>query len=212
MLKFIAPASTALVMLASAAAMADTPKLHPIGELCVAYKTGGQMMKGESIQCHRRNAYESYRVETTTIKIPGMTQTQHQTVVTIGPDIYTINQQAGTATKTKNPMYDGMAKSEGMTPADYARSMGMSPDGSTQEYLGIVCNVYRNPQLGEICMTDDGILLRMKMPQMTQTATEVRRGDAGDPAVYDLPNQVRVTEGPDLSQGLQGLMKQYQQR
>jgi hypothetical protein len=200
-----------LALSVSCAAAADMPKLHPIEALCVTYEMSGQMMEGDSVQCHRHYANESYQIQNTTIKIPGMTQTQSQTTVTIGPDIYAINRQAGTATKTKNPMYDGMAKSEGMSPADYAHSMGMSPDGTSQEYLGLTCAVYRNPSLGEICMTDDGILLRMKMPQMTQTATEVRR-EEGDPAIYALPSQVRVTEGPDLSQGIQGLMKQYQQR
>ncbi len=209
MLKSICAIMGSLLLLSPAATAADPPKLHPIEALCVTYEISGQMMEGDSVQCHRQYANQSYQIQNTTIKIPGMTQTQQQTNVTIGPDVYAINRQAGTATRTKNPMYDDLAKAEGMSPADYAQSMGMSPDGTTQEYLGLTCAVYRNPSLGEICMTDDGILLRMKMPQMTQTATEVRR-EEGDPAIYDLPNQVRVTEGPDLSHGIQGLMKQYQ--
>lgn len=203
--------AVAAMLSAGAAAAGDNPKFHPIEELCVAYEISGQMMEGEALQCHRKHAYESYRVDSMTIKIPGMTQTQRQTTVTIGPDVYAINRETGTATKTKNPMYNDMVGSQGMSPADYAQSMGMSAAGTTQEYLGLTCDVYRNPSLGEICMTDDGIVLRMKMPQMTQTATEVKR-EPGDPAIYDLPNQVRVTEGPDMSQGIQGLMKQYQQR
>lgn len=207
--KWIVALLTGASLLTAAPGHAGTPKLHPIEALCVTYTIGGQMMAGDSIQCHRQYANESYQVQNTKIKIPGMTQTQSQTTVTIGPDIYNIDRAAGTATKTKNPMYDRMAKSDGMTPADYARSMGMSPTGASEEHLGLRCDVYQSQMMGNICMTEDGIMLRMQMPNMTMTATEVRR-EAGDPGIYALPGQVRVTEGPDLSQGLKGLMKQYQ--
>ena len=105
-------------------------------------------------------------------------------------------------------MYEGIAKSADREPADYAKAIGMSPNGKTEEHLGLPCNVYSNPQIGDMCMTEDGITLRTKMPNMTMTATEVRR-DAGDTAIYDLPKQLKIQEGPDLSQGIQGLMKQY---
>ncbi len=102
-----------------------------------------------------------------------------------------------------------MAKSEAKDSAEYARSMGMTPTGVTEEHLGLTCSVYRSPSIGDMCMTDDGIMLRTKMPQMTMTATEVRR-DEGDAVIYVLPGQVTVTEGPDLSQGIRGMIKQYQ--
>ena len=93
--------AAALLLGAGQGIAAETPKFHPIEELCVSYKSSGQMMEGEALQCHRRFGHESYRIETTTIKIPGMSQTQKQTSVTIGPDVYAINRQAGTATKNK---------------------------------------------------------------------------------------------------------------
>jgi hypothetical protein len=199
--------ATFLVSTMSATA-ADTPKLHLVEALCITYQISGQMMEGTNVQCHRQYGHETYRLETTKIKIPGFAQTQSKTTVTVGADIYAINRDAGTATKTKNPMYDGMAKSAGTDPAEFLRAMGMSPTGTTEEILGLRCTVYQSTALGDMCMTDDGITLRSKMPSMTMTATEVRR-DEGDPAIYALPGQVEVKEGPDLSQGIQGLMKQY---
>jgi hypothetical protein len=173
----------ALLLTAMPAAAADTPKLHPVEAMCVTYQISGQMMEGTNVQCHRQHGHETYRLETNTIKIPGMKQTTSSTTVTVGPDIYAINREAGTATKTKNPMYDGMAKSGGKDPAEYPRAMGMSPTGTTEELLGLRCSVTRSPALGDMRMTDDGITLRSKMPSMTMTATEVRR-DGGDPAIY----------------------------
>ncbi len=215
MQKWMGATAGVLTLLGSGTAVADTPKLHPLEKLCITYEISGQMMAGEHEQCHRQWAYETYRIENTKISVPGFSQTQRQTVVTIGPDIYTVNTESGTATKTKNPMYERMVRMakdnpDGLVSA-YADAMGMQPTGKTEEILGRSCEVYANPKMGEACVSDDGIMLRMRMPQMTMTAVEVAE-EAGDPAIYDLPDQVRVTEGPELPQNMQDMMKQYQQR
>ncbi len=100
-LRLIGASACALALLASPAMAADTPKLHPVEALCVTYQLSGQMMEGTNVQCHRQHGYETYRLETNTIKIPGMTRTTSSTTVTIGADVYAINREAGTATKTK---------------------------------------------------------------------------------------------------------------
>ena len=93
----------------SFAAAADMPKLHPIEALCVTYEMSGQMMEGDSVQCHRHYANESYQIQNTTIKIPGMTQTQSQTTVTIGPDIYAIGDRCShaEASLAEGEVFDG---------------------------------------------------------------------------------------------------------
>lgn len=204
-----------MALLVSGAAFADTPKLHPLEKLCVTYELSGEMMEGQHEQCHRQWAYESYRLERTKIKVPGFNHTQSRTVVTIGPDIYSIDREAGTGTKMQNPVYDEMVKASRDNPeglvSTYAEAMNMQATGETEEILGRYCKVYANPEMGEACMTDDGILLRMRMPQMAMTAVKVAE-NAGDSAIYDLPGKVRVTAGPALPQNMQEMMKQHQQR
>ena len=65
----------ALLLTAMPAAAADTPKLHAVEAMCVTYQISGQMMEGTNVQCHRQHGHETYRLETNTIKIPGMKQT-----------------------------------------------------------------------------------------------------------------------------------------
>ena len=43
----------------------------------------------------------------------------------------------------------------------------------------------------------------------TQTALSVSYGDGGDIANYTLYQDVPITEGPDLSNGIQGLADQF---
>jgi hypothetical protein len=191
------------------AAAAETPRLHPFEELCVAYATTGQMMEGNGNQCHRHYGYEAYRQETIRFKVPGMAQTQSHTFVTIGPEIYDVDPRAGTATKTRNPLYDALVKGGGKDPEAVARAAGMVPTGGSDTLLGLSCRLYAGQLLGEMCMTDDGIVLRLTLAGMSMTATEVQRGESGDPAIYDLPGKATVIDAPPMPRGLQDLMKQY---
>ncbi len=43
----------------------------------------------------------------------------------------------------------------------------------------------------------------------TQVAVGVFIGDGGDDANYTLYQNVQITDGPDLSNGIEGLMEQF---
>ena len=194
-----------------------TPRLHPTEKACVTYESSGQMMSGTTTRCHRDYAYEQYEIQNTEIGFAGITQQQNQHTITIGEWIYAIDLQTNTGTKTANPMYDGLvsaledSSSEEMT-ATFMSAMGMNATGETKTIADTSCNVYTSMQMGSVCMTDGGLMLEQSFMGNTQTATNVSIGDGGDDANYTLYQTVPITDGPDLSNGLQGLMDQLGQQ
>jgi hypothetical protein len=199
-----------------AAAGEAAPKLHPVKEACVSYTSSGQMMNGTSVRCHRDFARESYEIQNMTVGIAGFTQTQKQHTITQGDTIYAIDLKTNTATKTKNPMYEGLVAS--MKDKDAAEmseafmaGMGFAPTGETKTIAEHDCQVHNSAQMGTVCVTADGLMLEQAFMGNTTRATKVEIGTSGDPANYALHETVPVTDGPDLSDmpNLQDLMKQH---
>lgn len=204
-------ASIGLIGMTGAAA--ETPRLHPVKEVCIDYEMTGQMMNGTTTRCHRNFGYEQYEIQDTTVGFAGITQAQKSHTITIGDTIYAIDTAAGTGTKTKNPIYQNVAdrlkdtSSEDMA-ASFIAAMGYSPSGASKKIAGHACDVYSAPQMGTACLTKDGLLLEQDVMGNKQTATSVTKGDGGDDANYALYQSVTISEGPDLSNGLQGLIDQ----
>ncbi len=63
-----------------------------------------------------------------------------------------------------------------------------------------------------MCLTDDGLMLEQSFMGNNQVAVSVSIGDGGDDANYTLYQNVQITDGPDLSNGIQGLMDQLGQQ
>lgn len=212
---YVAAVLTAL----AAPAFADpaTPKLHPVNEVCIDYTTSGQMQSGESTRCHRDFGYEMYEIMSMTIGVGPFGQTQNSHTVTIGETIYNINLENSTATKTTNPMYQGMINAlSGSSPEEMSAAlmaqMGLSPTGASQSIAGLTCNVYTSQMMGSVCFTSDWVMLEQSFMGTTQRATSVVY-DAGDAANYTLYQTMTVTDGPDFSNGinLDDLMSQLPQ-
>ena len=183
-----------------------TPKLHPVKEACVSYEMSGQMQNGTTTRCHRKYGYEQYEIQNITVGIAGFTQTTNQHTITIGDTIYAIDLDKNTGTKTKNPMYEGLV--ENMQDKDpkemsdaFIQGMGFNPTGTSQSIAGHECNDYNSAQLGTVCLTDDGLMLKQEVFGNTTLATNVNMGESGDDANYELYENVSITEGPDLSSG-----------
>jgi hypothetical protein len=194
----------------------ETPRLHPTEAACISYETSGPMISGTMTRCHRDYAYEQYEIQNTEIGIAGMTQQQNQHTITIGEWIYAINLQTNTGTKTANPMYAGLVSAlEGSSTEEmsamFMSAMGMTATGAVKTVADTNCNVYTSAQLGSVCMTDGGLMLEQDFMGTTQTAVSVSIGDGGDNANYTLYKSVPISDGPDLSNGLQGLMDQFGQ-
>ncbi len=212
-------AISALLVAAPAAQADKTPRLHPTEAACVFYESSGQMMNGTITHCHRDHAYEQYEIQNTEIGFAGITQTQNQHTITIGEWIYAIDLSTNSGTKTKNPFYQGIvdalddSSSEDMTAA-FMDAMAMTATGQTKMIANTQCSVYNSSMMGTVCMTDGGLMLEQSFMGMTQTATSVSIGDGGDDANYALYQTVPITEGPDLSNGInvQDLMNQMGQQ
>ena len=195
------------------ASKSTTPKLHPIEKMCVEYVSEGQFMNGTTISCHRKWAYERYEIVTTEVGVAGMTQTQNQHTIYIGDQIYAINLDTNTATQTTNPAYAGLVASmKNATPeemsATFIKGMNFTPNGEAKTIANMECNGYSAPQLGTACLTPEGVMLEQEFMGNTQRATSISFNKSGDNANYTLYKNVPVSEGPDLSNGLGGLMEQ----
>lgn len=210
-------AATALgAALATPAALAnpDTPQLHPVEAVCVDYEQSGQMQSGTSTRCHRDYGYEQYEISELTIGMAGFSQTQSTFTVTIGDTIYAIDEDANTATATVNPMYQpivdavSQSGSDGVSDA-FLNAMGMTPTGQTQTVVGLTCNVYSSNMMGTACLTDDGLMLEQSVMGTQVTATAVTY-DEGVAENYRRHETATITQGPDLSNGLGGLLDQLQ--
>ncbi len=206
-----------LLMTAQASANDATPRLHPTEAACVTYETTGPMMTGQSTRCHRDYAYEQYEILNTNIAFAGVSQSQNQHTITIGEWIYAIDLQTNKGTKTKNPLYEGLVSAlEGSSPEEmtpiFLNAMGMSASGQSKTVVGVDCNVYTSSMMGTVCITDGGLMLQQEFMGTTQIATEVSIGESGADENYTLYQNVPITDGPDLSNGLQGLIDQMSQQ
>ena len=195
----------------------STPMLHPVEKACIVYQNSGQMMSGEITRCHRDYAYEAYEIQTLQMGIAGFTQTQNQHAITIGDTIYSINLDTMTGTQTVNPMYAGLVSAlQDSDPDEMATAfmsgMGFTPNGQSKTIEDTDCDVYSSAQLGTVCMTPDGLMLEQIFMGNVQIATSVSIGDGGDDANYTLYQNVPISQGPDLSNGLEGILDQLGQQ
>ncbi|MEM7458130.1 MAG: hypothetical protein AAF331_01585 [Pseudomonadota bacterium] len=212
--KILSLAVGAAFTLPVAVANPDTPKLHPVEAVCIDYEQSGQMQSGTSTKCHRDYGYEQYEISQLTIGMAGFGQSQSTFTVTIGDTIYAIDTDANTATETVNPMYQGLAdavdQSGSAAVSDaFLSAMGMTPTGQTQTVVGLTCNVYASSMMGSACFTDDGLMLQQSVMGTEVTATSVTY-DEGATENYRRHESATITQGPDLSNGLSGLLDQLQ--
>jgi len=217
--KMILISGFAIVSSVSSALANDTPKLHPLEAACVDYEMKGQLMNGTTTRCHRNYAYEQYEIQDTKVGFGNFTQSQKQHNITIGDTIYAIDLSSNTGTKTQNPMYDGIVSSlENQSAEDmgdaFIAAMGFTPTGASKTIAETDCNMYSAPQMGTVCLTQDGLMLEQSFMGNTTTAVSVAVGDGGDDANYTLYQNVTINDGPDLSNGLnlQDLMNQMGQQ
>ncbi len=208
-----------LMAISGQSAAQSTPQLHPVEAACVEFQATGPMMNGTTTRCHRDYAYEAYEIQHMQVGFGGMTQSQDQHNITIGNMIYSINLQTNTGTQTVNPLYDGLVNSMANSDSDdmtaaFLTAMGFSPNGQSKNIADTDCNVYNSAQMGMVCLTDDGLMLEQDFMGNRQVALSVSYGDGGDDENYTLYQNVPITDGPDLSNGIdiQGLIDQFGQQ
>ena len=212
--KLLVLALSPTLAIPAALANPDTPMLHPVEAVCIDYEQSGQMQSGTSTRCHRDFGYEQYEISELTIGMSGFSQTQSTFTVTIGDTIYAIDTDANTATQTVNPMYQGLVDAVDQSGSDavsdaFLSAMGMTPTGQTNTVVGLTCNVYSSSMMGTACLTDDGLMLEQSVMGTQIIATAVTY-DQGVAENYRRHETATITQGPDLTNGLGGLLDQLQ--
>lgn len=198
--------TVALVLAASTQQASADPKLHPVEAVCIDYEQTG-MMSGTATECLRNWAHERYTIEDFTISVMGMTQRHNQHAITVGNQITSWDRDTNVGTVTANPMYDRLASSSSDDIEEFAdnmiAAMGFTPTGASQTIAGESCDVYSSAQLGTMCFTSDALVLEqsmdMGMGSFTRRAVSIDRGNGGSDADYQVPDDVTISQGPDLN-------------
>lgn len=180
---------------------------HPVESYTVVYKLEGTQT-GTITEISRNHGGAVVQIRKVTTKVFGMTTTEDSRSITRAAQIINIDLKAQTATSTENPMYDLVAAAverEGAEEAgkSFIRALGHKETDEHRTIAGESCIVWINAGFGqEICMTDDAIPLLVDTTMLgmniTQTATEIRRGDGGPDEMFEVPAGIEVTETPSL--------------
>jgi hypothetical protein len=196
-------------------AAAEDP-LHPLESVCVRYETTGPLMNGETVRCHRAFGWEQYEVQDFSISMAGITQTQRMHSITVGDTIYNINTANMTATKTTNPFFAPVAQAVSRSSPEemgqnIMQAMGFRATGQIRTIAGHECEMQVSPIIGTACMTADAVILEQELMglKMTATRVEIDQG-GGEDAMYTLYKALPVSAGPDLSDGIGGLLQSLQ--
>ena len=174
-------------------------KFHPEKQFCVEYSHEGTL-SGTSKNCSRNWGAESVTIENMKIGIGGFSQEQNSHKITIGDTIYVIDPAKMTGTKTKNPIYKDLSKTD---PIQLGKAMmeqlQMNDTGEDKDIAGISCNVLKSDALGGGgCFTDNMVMLELDMMGAKQVATKVDLNSGGDDADYRLYEKAEITDGPDV--------------
>lgn len=154
-------------------------------------------------------------IRNVTMTMMGMTMPDESHTVSDCGWIYAISKDGASATKTKNPMWDGMENAmREKGPQAAGREMmtatGFQATGEQCSRIGFKGAAFTNPSLpgdAKMCVDEkNGILLESYVNMGVAVNREVLvkfEKSAGPDAVYQLP--AKITEGPDLSNlGLTG--------
>lgn len=176
---------------------------------CATYEqTGG--MAGTVTECSRAWD-ESYSIEKLTMSMMGMTQSRNEHVIRKDGEILSWDRATKQGTRTKDPMHARLEERFGDSDmadvgAEMAEAMGYAKTGTSKTIAGEDCDVWANPQLGDICLTEDFIALEQSMSQgpmsFRRTATSVDRSTDGEAANYTVPDDVTLRDPRAMPGGI----------
>lgn len=200
--------------------VAEDVRLHALEAYWVRYTLEG-MMQGEVLEQCRNYCNERAETRKTSMSIGGMNQAQNQRTLTVRDEVYTVNEDTGTVTKTSNPMYQTLVdqvKANG-TEATYKtwmKSFGYEVTGNQREIAGETCEDYSSAQMmgATTCLTDDGLMLRTEVAGSIQTAAEVHRGAPQDLAAFEIPDGSVISheEMPASIEDLQKMLQELKEK
>ena len=181
-------------------------KLHPVQAICVDYVQTGSM-EGTVTECHRDWGHERYTIEDLSLNMMGMTNPNNRHTIIADDQITSWDRDTNAGTITTNPMYDDIVQAADGDMESFARdmivAMGFTQTGTIRTIAGESCEDWTSASMGQMCFTEDAIVLDQTMSMgptsISRVAVDVRYGDGGDEANYQVPSNVTITQGPDLS-------------
>ena len=196
------PENPAASVAPPASSKTEMPKFFEIENFTVVRKLEG-IQSGTVTEHIRDWGRQRAEIRDLTIGIAGFTQTQRTRAIHEGEWIVAIDLDRGTATRTRNPMFNAFTEVD--DPREVAErlldSFAGPETGETGSYAGEDCRIRKHPQLGQTsCISEHGFTLYTTNENLgvSETAVEVRRGDGGPDAAFEVPSGMEVAEGPDL--------------
>lgn len=180
-------------------------KLHPVEAICVEYEQTGAMA-GTTTECHRDWGHQRYTIETLTLSMMGVRRNHNRHVITADDQITSWDRDTNQGTVTTNPMYDQIVSAADGDMESFGNdmivAMGFSQTGASKTIAGEACNVWSSAAMGQMCFTEDAIVLEQVMSMgpasIARRAVSIRRNDGGEASNYQVPNNVTIAQGPDL--------------
>ncbi|MGD2132116.1 MAG: hypothetical protein PVI23_04940 [Maricaulaceae bacterium] len=164
---------------------------------CITYEqTGG--LSGQVIECGT-NLATTYTIETLELNMLGVTQSQNRHTIRKNGEIISWDLDTLQGTRTDDPMADVVDGDPEEVAQAFISAMGFSPTGETKSIVGETCEVYASAQMGQACLTPDLLLLEQVLEGMgpasfTRTAVALDRSSSGDPANYEVPDNVTIQQ------------------
>lgn len=201
----------AFIVSVDAFAQKSNYKVFPFKSAKIEYKMEGKTT-GTITEYIDDYGYKQAEYSNTVVKMFGHKTETNDVKIQIGPEVYSYTQNETTATKTKNPVYEIYANSEGKDYEELGEeamaSLGFTNTGETGTVLGKTCEIWKGP-LGEIWAWKNLSLkstVKVLGMKTTQTAVSIDL-NASIPAVkFKVPDQIRVEE-TEVPEGMEGALK-----
>ena len=199
------------LMLSSIGLMAqkENYKVFPFKSGIIKYKQEGSA-KGTHVKYIDKYGYKQADYTETEMKIFGMSTKENTGVILIGPEVYTIDYKANSASVGNNPVYEMYAKSDGSNYEELGKkalaSLGFKNTGKTGTVLGKKCTIW-DGTMGKIWIWKHLPLksvTNIMGIKITETAVSIKIGAKIPSNKFKVPSDVKV-EKIDTQQSFGGM-------
>lgn len=195
------------------------PKRYLVESGIVEYEMSG-MQKGTETVYFDRWGWREAKYTNSELSIAGISRKENKLTIMEGEWIYNIDLASRTGSKIKNPMLQQFieaAKGRSLTEVgeEMMRRMGGEKSGS-DTVAGQPCDVWVVKQMGSRSCVWNGVTLRTEVTmggmQMTSGATRFQANAAIPADKFAIPDNIKITEGPDVKRMLEGIREKTKGR
>lgn len=197
------------------------PKRYLVESGIVEYEMSG-MQKGTETVYFDRWGWREAKYTNSEISIAGISRRESKLSLMDGEWLYTIDLERRTGTKTNNtllPRFIEAAKRKDQSMTELGEEMMRNMGGEkmgTEQIAGKPCEIWVVRKMGSRTCVWNGVTLRTEVTmagmQMTSTARrfEDNAGIPGDK--FAIPGDVKIAQGPDVKQVLEGIKEKTKGR